>query len=90
MDLAGSHSNVSLPVCITTWLACRHEGGLDALVEAEVTPERLAGLQADNAARGDGWPHNLDQVREFLLWDRILQLKGAMQAALKVFSVGNA
>ncbi|MEV6584114.1 hypothetical protein AB0M92_39000 [Streptomyces sp. NPDC051582] len=73
---------------ITTWIACRREGGLDALVETEVNEEELTRLRADNAHRDDGWPQNLDQLREFVLWSKLAQLKGAMQAALQVFSVG--
>ncbi|MFJ5551212.1 hypothetical protein [Streptomyces sp. NPDC093225] len=71
-----------------TWIACRHEGGLDALVEAEVNDEELTRLQADNADRGDGWPQDFDALREYVLGRRISQLKGAMQAALQPFSVG--
>lgn len=73
---------------VTTWLACCREGGLDELIEPEVTEARLAQLKADNAHRDDGWPQNFDVLREFVLWTRLNQLKAAMQAALRPFSIG--
>lgn len=74
---------------VTTWLACCREGGLDELIETEVTDARLAQLKADNAHRDDGWPQTLDVMRQFLLWTRLNQLKTAMQAALRPFSIGS-
>ncbi|MGR8012283.1 hypothetical protein [Streptomyces hypolithicus] len=73
---------------ITTWLACCREGGLDELIDPEVTETRLAQLQADNAHRGDGWPENFKVLRELLLWERLSQLKNAIQKALQPFSIG--
>lgn len=73
---------------ITTWLACCREGGIDELIDPEVTEAELSRLRAQNAHRDDGWPQSLEVLREFLLWTRLSQLKGAMQAALKPFSIG--
>ncbi|WP_328723525.1 hypothetical protein OHT52_31160 [Streptomyces sp. NBC_00247] len=73
---------------VTTWLACCREGGLDGLIAPETTEARLAQLRADNAHRDDGWPQDFDVLTEYLLWTRLSQLRGAMQAALRPFSIG--
>ncbi|MFJ6805706.1 hypothetical protein ACIQRK_06615 [Streptomyces anulatus] len=73
---------------VTTWLACCREGGLEELIAPEVTEARLARLRAGNAHRDDGWPQDLEVLSEYLLWDRLSQLRGAMQAALQPFSIG--
>ncbi|MBX7466517.1 MULTISPECIES: hypothetical protein [Streptomyces] len=73
---------------IATWLACQREGGLDELVEREVTEERLAQDRADNAHQDEVYPRDLDHLREITLWLRISQLETTLDYALKPFSVG--
>jgi hypothetical protein len=73
---------------ITTWLALRREGGLDALVEPEVTEEQLAQWRAENTHREEVWPRDLDHLRELTLEFRITQLESELNAALKRFSIG--
>ncbi|WP_461071243.1 hypothetical protein [Streptomyces pseudoechinosporeus] len=73
---------------ITTWLALRREGGLDTLVEPEVSEEQLAQWRADNSDREEVWPRDLDHLRELVLEFRITHLEGELNAALKPFSVG--
>ncbi|EKX65594.1 hypothetical protein [Streptomyces ipomoeae] len=73
---------------ITTWLALRREGGLDALVEAEVSEEQLAQWQSDNTHRDEAWPRDLDHMREIMLGMKISDLVDELNAALKPFSIG--
>ncbi len=73
---------------ITTWLALRREGGLDALVEAEVSEEELARLQSENTHRDEAWPRDLDHLREIALDMRVSDLVHELNAALKPFSIG--
>jgi hypothetical protein len=73
---------------ITTWLALRRKGGLDALVEAEVSEEQLAQWQSDNTHRDTVWPRDLDHMREIVLGMRISGLVDELNTALKPFSIG--
>ncbi len=73
---------------ITTWLALRREGGLDALIEPEVSEEELAQWQASNADLEEAWPRDLDHLRELSLEIRISNLVSELNAALKPFSIG--
>ncbi|MFD3518606.1 hypothetical protein [Streptomyces sp. NPDC058657] len=73
---------------IATWKALRHEGGLDALAEAEATEEELAQWQAANSDREEPWPRDLDHMREELLDLRISHLHTSLNSALKPFSIG--
>lgn len=73
---------------ITTWLALRREGGLDALIEPEVSEEELAQWQSENTHRDDVWPRDLDHLRGLVLDMRISDLVGELNAALKPFSIG--
>ncbi|MEU9181812.1 hypothetical protein AB0C90_34240 [Streptomyces sp. NPDC048550] len=73
---------------VATWLACHREGGLDELVEKEVTEERLAKERADNSHREEVYPRDLDHLRQLALWLRLNQLKTTLDYALKPFSVG--
>jgi hypothetical protein len=73
---------------ITTWLALRREGGLDALVEPEVSEEQLAQWRAENTDQEEMWPRDLDHLRELTLEFRIMQLESELNAALKPFSIG--
>ncbi|MEU5243654.1 hypothetical protein AB0G81_05975 [Streptomyces asoensis] len=73
---------------ITTWLALRREGGLDALVEAEISEERLAQWQSDNTDGGKVWPRDLDHMREIVLGMKISDLVDELNAALRPFSIG--
>ncbi len=73
---------------ITTWLALRREGGLDALIEPEVCEEQLAQWRSGNTHRDEKWPRDLDHMRELVLGMRIGDLVGELNAALKPFSIG--
>ncbi|WP_063761463.1 CGNR zinc finger domain-containing protein [Streptomyces exfoliatus] len=73
---------------ITTWTALRREGGLDALVEPEVTPEALAQIHKDNDHQDEPWPKDLDELRQVLLELRITNLTGMLNSALQPFSIG--
>jgi hypothetical protein len=73
---------------IATWLALRREGGLDALVEPDVSEEQLAQWRADNSDREEVWPRDLEHLRELVLEFRITHLEGELNAALKPFSIG--
>ncbi|MGC9443106.1 hypothetical protein [Streptomyces anthocyanicus] len=73
---------------ITTWLALRRKGGLDALVEPEVCEEQLAQWRADNSHREEVWPRDLDHLRELALEFRVMHLESELNAALKPFSIG--
>ena len=73
---------------ITTWLALRREGGLDALVAPEVSEEELARWRAENAHQEEVWPRDLDHMRELALEFRITHLESELNAALKPFSIG--
>lgn len=73
---------------ITTWLALRREGGLDALIEPEVCEEQLAQWQSENTHRDEVWPRDLDHMREIVLEMRISDLVDELNAALKPFSIG--
>ncbi|MFD8952524.1 CGNR zinc finger domain-containing protein [Streptomyces xanthophaeus] len=73
---------------ITTWLALRHEGGLDALVAAEATEEELAVWQAANSHGAETWPRDLDHMREELLALKVSDLADTLNTALEPFSIG--
>ncbi|MFC7266156.1 CGNR zinc finger domain-containing protein [Streptomyces lutosisoli] len=73
---------------IATWLALRHEGGLDALVEAEATEEELARWQAANSHKEETWPRDLDHMRKELLSLKISNLTSTLNSALEPFSIG--
>ncbi|GLW04400.1 hypothetical protein [Streptomyces lavendulae] len=73
---------------IATWLACRREGGLDELVETEVSEEHRALARADNAHQQEIYPRDLDHLRDITLSLRLAHLRGALRSALAPFSVG--
>ncbi|WP_052489846.1 CGNR zinc finger domain-containing protein [Streptomyces sp. 150FB] len=73
---------------IATWLALRHEGGLDALVEAGATEEELALWQAANSDKEETWPRDLDHMREELLGLKLGSLISSLNSALEPFSIG--
>ncbi|MEU5810711.1 hypothetical protein [Streptomyces sp. NPDC047718] len=73
---------------ITTWLALRREGGLDALVEAEATEEELAHWQAANSDKEEAWPRDLTHMRQELLSLKISDLASTLNSALQCFSIG--
>ncbi|MFJ3311069.1 hypothetical protein ACIPSA_50740, partial [Streptomyces sp. NPDC086549] len=73
---------------ITTWLALRREGGLDALIGPDVCEERLAEWRSDNSDREQAWPRDLDHLRELVLDMKIGDLVSELNAALKPFSIG--
>ncbi|MER7048339.1 hypothetical protein [Streptomyces jumonjinensis] len=73
---------------IATWLSLRRPGGLDDLVEMDVTEERLAQEQEANSDHDQSYPRDLDDLRSILLWLRLAQLRGALGSGLAPFSVG--
>ncbi|MFI5868092.1 hypothetical protein [Streptomyces sp. NPDC051546] len=73
---------------VATWLACRCEGGLDQLIETEVSEEHLAQARAENAHQAELYPRDLDHLRDIALSLRLAHLRGAMHHALAPFSVG--
>ncbi|MFJ7297849.1 hypothetical protein [Streptomyces collinus] len=73
---------------VATWLALRREGGLDALIEPEVSEERLMQWRSENTDRKDPWPRDLDHLRELVLEIRISDLVSELNAALQPFSIG--
>ncbi|MEX2983957.1 hypothetical protein [Streptomyces sp. C36] len=73
---------------ITTWLALRREGGLDALIEPEVCEEQLAEWRSENTDREEVWPRDLGHLRELVLDIRISDLVSELNAALEPFSIG--
>lgn len=73
---------------VTTWLACKREGGLDELVEKDVTEERLAQERANNSHKDEVDPRDLDHLREIIVWLRLSQLETTLDHALQPFSVG--
>ncbi|MBT2369822.1 hypothetical protein J7E88_32265 [Streptomyces sp. ISL-10] len=84
---------VRLHICeaqraVATWLSCRREGALDALVETEVSEEHLAQAQAENSHRDDVYPRDLDDLRDITLAVRLAQLRWTLGGALAPFSVG--
>lgn len=71
---------------IRTWLACQTEGGIEALVEAEVDEQQLEQFRLDN-------PDNvhevtLDDLRKMMVSSRLSALESALNAALSKFSIG--
>ncbi|MFB7827385.1 hypothetical protein [Streptomyces hydrogenans] len=77
-----------LQEAVTTWLACCQEGGLESLVAPHVTEEELAEWRAHNSHRTDPWPRDLDHLHELVLWQKLQDLKGGLNSALSVFSIG--
>ncbi|MFF7366018.1 hypothetical protein [Streptomyces sp. NPDC008125] len=73
---------------IRTWLALGHEGGLDALVDAEVSEEELADWQAANSHMEEIWPRDLPHMREEVLSLKISNLTATLNSALERFSIG--
>ncbi|MFI5642937.1 hypothetical protein ACIA8H_36855 [Streptomyces goshikiensis] len=73
---------------ITTWMALRRQGGLDALVEAEATAEELARWQAANSDKEEVWPRDLNHMRKELLSLKTSTLASTLNSALERFSIG--
>ncbi|MFI8169817.1 hypothetical protein ACIGAN_26155 [Streptomyces sp. NPDC085931] len=73
---------------IATWLACRRPGGLDELVESEVTEQHLADIAAENDHDDSGYPTTLDELRSTTLGLRLALLRSALRYNLAPFSVG--
>lgn len=73
---------------ITTWLACQRPGGLEELVEPEITYEVLEEERALNPHAEPPWPRSLDHLREQLIQLRIDRLNDAVNGALSKFSIG--
>lgn len=70
---------------ISTWLACKREGGLEELVASEVTEEHLARVSEDS---GQQIAASLAEFEELLIGVRLSDLETIMNAALGKFSVG--
>ncbi|WP_436987720.1 hypothetical protein [Streptomyces sp. enrichment culture] len=73
---------------ITTWVACQSPGGLEELVEPEITDKVLEEWRARNTHAEPPWPHSLDHLREMLIQFRIERLSDAVNGALSKFSIG--
>ncbi|WP_245226945.1 hypothetical protein [Streptomyces smyrnaeus] len=73
---------------IATWLACRRPGGLDELVETEVTEQRLADIAAENDHDDSSYPKTLEELRSVTLDLRLALLRNALRYNLAAFSVG--
>ncbi|MEV5358024.1 hypothetical protein [Streptomyces sp. NPDC052693] len=73
---------------IATWLACRRPGGLDELVESEVTEQHLADIAAENDHDDSGYPTTLEELRSTTLGLRLALLRSALRYNLAPFSVG--
>ncbi|MFD8566641.1 hypothetical protein [Streptomyces sp. NPDC059639] len=73
---------------VTTWLALRTEGGLDALVDAAATEEELPRWQMTHNDGSQTFPRDLEHLRELVLDVRIGNLKSTLNAALEPFSIG--
>ncbi|NEA60379.1 hypothetical protein G3I60_41010 [Streptomyces sp. SID13666] len=73
---------------ITTWLACRRAGGLEELVKPHITPENLAGVQAQNPDHDPPWPPSLEYLEALLIDSQISSLQHVLNAALSRFSIG--
>jgi hypothetical protein len=73
---------------IATWLACRRPGGLDELVETEVTEQHLADIAAENDHDDSGYPTTLEELRSTTLGLRLALLRSALRYNLAPFSVG--
>ncbi|MFF0415318.1 hypothetical protein ACFYUY_33395 [Kitasatospora sp. NPDC004745] len=72
---------------VATWLACQREGGLEELVEPEVTDEKLAFFHAQNPD-SPPWPHSLDHLRDVLIDFRLTSFDSILESALSRFSIG--
>ncbi|WP_239098641.1 hypothetical protein [Micromonospora qiuiae] len=71
---------------IKTWLACQTEGGLEALVEAEVDEQQLEQFRRDNP---DSLHEvTLDGLREMMATSRLSTLQSVLNAALRKFGIG--
>ncbi|MFC9735024.1 hypothetical protein ACFWGM_28935 [Streptomyces roseolus] len=86
-DLVRHHISEA-QAAIATWLACRRPGGLDELVETEVTEERLADIAAENDHADSGYPKTLDELRSTTLSLQLAMLQNALRYNLAAFSVG--
>ncbi|MBB4702316.1 hypothetical protein [Sphaerisporangium siamense] len=73
---------------VQTWLACQEEGGLERVVEPDVSDERLRFLQQLNSDKPFLWPESLNALRKLEIELRLSDLKDTMNGALRKFSVG--
>ncbi|MEV7225280.1 hypothetical protein AB0N98_36090 [Streptomyces sp. NPDC093681] len=73
---------------IATWLACRRPGGLDELVETEVTEQHLADIAAENDHNDSRYPKTLEELRSATLGLRLAMLRSALRYNLAAFSIG--
>ncbi|WP_026268975.1 hypothetical protein [Salinispora arenicola] len=71
---------------ITTWLAFQTEGGLEALVEAEVDEQQLEQFRRDNPDDED--EVTLNHLRDLVAASRLSTLESVLNAALSKFSIG--
>jgi hypothetical protein len=72
---------------IATWVALQSDGGLEELVSPEVTETALERFHEGNAGQSE-WPASLKDLEELLIEIQIEDLKGALNSALKIYSVG--
>lgn len=73
---------------ITTWLACRREGGLEELVRPRVTEETLADLRSQTQDHKPSWPQSLEELQELLIDAELTSLQEVLNRALGRFSIG--
>lgn len=74
---------------VATWIACQREGGLEALVEPEITEEALTDSQSENLEVSETpWPHSLEHLRELVIDDHIHALEQMLNRSLGRFSIG--
>lgn len=86
-DLVSLHISEA-QAAIATWLACRRPGGLDELVETEVTEQHLADIAAENDHDDSAYPRTLEELRSTTLHLRLAMLRSALHYNLATFSVG--
>jgi hypothetical protein len=70
---------------IATWLAIQRPGGLEELIEPEITEDSLARF---NAIPGNSPVSSLEEYRRLCLGARLLDLRIVVDGALSKFSVG--
>jgi hypothetical protein len=93
-ELRGGHHRDHIRLHVETarnaieiWMAAQKPGGLDELVEPEVTTEVLAELNSQ-MPQDPPWLASLDELRHVLIQDRVLRFEESLDAALSTYSVG--
>lgn len=80
-DLVRLHVEIGQEA-VRTWLALQREGGIEELVEPELTDEKLPELQ-------EKWETtSRDEIREYLIEGLISSFEETLEGALSKFSIG--